>query len=316
MTLLNIDENIRFKEFGLKFWACLPVYDYNSGTGSRSKKAARALALHHEAMRVLSRQLMEFCKAPQTMRFPDGLYRACEARLAFIAGDYQEVQKHHATSGSGCNQCRCPKQEMDATGRSWRMRRLADVMKSLYLVADECLDDEGCVVHGKRKVIDEWEEKTGSKFLVNGFSELQEIGFDVLQQCPREVLHHLVIGLFWEHIVKASVQSVTDALSASVYWVNRGPGRPALMNDTKMNRIWTRLWSRTSAVNEDEAAFNFRSPSTADVFAKVYRDESPTLEGDEIHALMLALPVCLRSLIKEEVIMIASLVPFHMSSED
>jgi hypothetical protein len=62
--------------------------------------------------------------------------------------------------------------------------------------ADECLDDNGKVMYGKMKVIEEWEKKYGIHFMHNGlFDMADEVGLLPVIGLPRDFLHWIVLGL-------------------------------------------------------------------------------------------------------------------------
>jgi hypothetical protein len=46
----------------------------------------------------------------------------------------------------------------------------------MYLLADKILNPDGTVKYGKKKVIKEWEQKWGVKFMENGFEDLHRHG--------------------------------------------------------------------------------------------------------------------------------------------
>ena len=50
----------------------------------------------------------------------------------------------------------------------------------MLCMADECLDDDGKVLYGKKKVIDSWEQKTSVHFIHNSlFSLADDVGLQV-----------------------------------------------------------------------------------------------------------------------------------------
>ncbi len=68
MTLLNINENKRFKNNSVRFLGCLPIYDFDASLlKSEAKKRSRSLELFHDCMSILSADILEFCEQKHTM---------------------------------------------------------------------------------------------------------------------------------------------------------------------------------------------------------------------------------------------------------
>jgi hypothetical protein len=130
------------------------------------------------------------------MQAADGSIYDVVPRLAFVAADFRQIQQNVALVGRGCHVCECLHEELDRTGIQWPLRGLRNIMESLYLLADEVLDENGKIRYGKVKKIKEWEKQVGMKFLENGFAPLLKIGFDVCLFSPRDLLHHVLLGLF------------------------------------------------------------------------------------------------------------------------
>ncbi len=78
------------------------------------------------------------------------------------------------------------------------MKRLFDwreCHQSLLRTADECLDDDGKVLYGKKKVIERWEQKTGLHFMHNSlFSLADDVGLLPVIGLPRDFLHCTRLG--------------------------------------------------------------------------------------------------------------------------
>lgn len=255
VTLLNVHESMRFKAGGVRFLGCFPVYCYDAAVGSKAAKSARASQLHHDSCRVLSRAIFEFCRRSVQMRAGNGLVYDCVPRLAFISGDYEEVKQHVALCGCGCYMCKCPAHRLDVSHRRWPLRRLGPIMQSMASLAQDVLDDDGKVIRGMGKRIQDWERKWRMKFIDNGFAQLLGVDFDVLLGCPRDMLHHILLGLFGQHIVNSIMHLLKQALADPLYWRSGGQGNPALMNDEKMNAIWNRLAERFAQVTQDESGY-------------------------------------------------------------
>ena len=255
MTLLNVHESMRFKAGGVRFLGCFPVYNYDAAIGSSAVKSARALQLHHDCCRALSDAIFEFCKSSVQMRAGNQLVYECTPRFAFMSGDFQEVKEHVALMGLGCYMCKCPTDQMHVFDRRWPLRRLGPVMRSMASLADDVLDNDGNVKWGKGKTVTDWERKWRMKFIENGFASLLGIGFDIFLGCPRDMLHHILLGLFGQHIVNSIMHLLKQALADPLYWQSGGQGQPALMSDEKMNAIWNRLAERLALIIQDESGY-------------------------------------------------------------
>ena len=246
---------MRLKAGGVRFLGCFPVYDYDAAIGSSATKSARSLQLHHDCCRVLSDAIFEFCRRSVQMRAGNGLVYDCVPRFAFISGDYEEVKMHVALCGCGCYLCECPAKRLDVSNRRWPLRSLGPVMRSMASLANDVLDDDGKVIRGMGKRIEDWERTWRMKFIDNGFARLLGVDFDVLLGCPRDMLHHILLGLFGQHIVNAIMHLLEQALADPLYWQSGGQGNPALMNHEKMNAIWTRLADRLAQIIQDESGY-------------------------------------------------------------
>ena len=116
MTLLNINENKRFKEGAVRFLGCLPIYDHDASLlGSEAKKRSRSLELFHDCCSILSANILKFCEQRHTMLGSDGQNYVVVPRLAFVAADFQQIQQNLALVGHGCHVCECPQDELDCT---------------------------------------------------------------------------------------------------------------------------------------------------------------------------------------------------------
>jgi hypothetical protein len=69
----------------------------------------------------------------------------------------------------------------------------------MYLLADKILNPDGTVKYGKKKLIKEWEQKWGVKFMENGFADLHRHGLDPHLCNPRDLLHQIPLGLYGEY---------------------------------------------------------------------------------------------------------------------
>jgi hypothetical protein len=268
VTLLNINENKRFKKGAVRFLGCLPIYDHDASMlGSDAKKRNRALQLFHDCIGIVSADIAEFCKQRHTIRCGDGNDYVVIPRLAFVAADFQQIQQNMALSGGGCHVCECPHDSLDCTDTLWPLRDSRKTLDSMYLLADEVLNRDGDVIHGKRKVIKEWEKKWAVKFMENGFAVLHRLGLDPHLCNPRDLLHQLTLGLYGEYIVNSTTHTLIFAesgLGNPHFWQGDRPP----INDVKVKAIWTSLAVRLSNIREEDAGFTI-SAKMSNHFLKV-----------------------------------------------
>jgi len=301
-SLLNVTENKRFKAGGVRFLGCLPIYDNDASLlRSEAKRSRRALEMFHDAMAVLSNQLSIACGQTHRMRAGNGREYLVVPRLAFVVADFQQIQQNTSLQGKGCHFCECPYENLDDTEHRWNLRSMRKISASMYRLADEVLDDSGKIKYGKVKVIKAWEKKHKTKFMENGFTPLLHSGFDICLFSPRDILHHIILGLFGKHIIGSIIFLLilnTDGLANPLFWES-SPGRPAIMSNEKVNEIWHRLFLRLQNINEDDAGFTISSKMSKH-FLKVYHEGKSSFTGPRMHLLMLAIPFVLRGLITPE----------------
>ena len=261
-TLLNVTENKRFKEGGVRFLGCLPIYDNDASLlRSEACRSRRSREMFHDAMAVLSNELSIACGQSHKMRAGNGSEYLVVPRLAFVAADFQQIQQNTSLQGKGCHVCECPYEYLDDTEHRWNLRSMKKISASMYRLADEVLDDNGLTKFGKGKVIKEWEKKHRTKFMENGFAQLLHFGFDICLYSPRDLLHHIILGLFGKHIIGSIIFLLIcnkDGLANPLFWQSSS-GKPAIMSNEKVNEIWHRLFLRLENINEDDAGFTVSS---------------------------------------------------------
>ena len=166
MSLLSNDETVRFKKGGNRFWGCLPIYSRAAAINAGRSDAwikRREAEINRDAMAVLICQIRKLCK-PRPWLFADGVTRMGVCRLAYTIGDQVAQDKLLSKLTKGCSVCWAGHRDLDSTERVWPLRDSAALLSSMRRVAAECLDDEGGVIYGKGKVIEEWEKKHRMRF--------------------------------------------------------------------------------------------------------------------------------------------------------
>ena len=102
---------------------------------------------------------------------------------------------------------------------------MTEVLDALGLLADEVLDADGKVKFGDVGRIKDWQKIWKIRFMECGFAKLLDVDFDILLGCPRDLLHHILLGVFGSHIVNAIVHAIKKSLSHDNYFAKFGPGR-------------------------------------------------------------------------------------------
>ena len=287
------------------------MYDYDASLlKSDAKKKDRALRLFHDCCSIVSADLLEFCEQRHTMRCGDGHDYVVVPRLAFVAADFQQIHQNLALVGGGCHVCECPKESLDCTDTLWPLRDSRKALEAMYLLADEVLNEDGSIKFRMKKRISEWEKLWGVKFLENGFAPLSKVGFDAHVCNPRDLLHHITLGLYGEHIVNSSVHTLIfdeAGLGNQAFWaISKSQSQddsdlpaaadPAPISDAKVKGIWDRLALRLANIREEDAGFTISSKMSKH-FLKVYNTGSSSFTGHRMHLVMLAFPFVLRGLI-------------------
>ena len=246
----------------MRFLGCLPIYDYDASLlKSKAKKRTRALQMFHDCINIISMDMRKFCMKQHLMRAANGRRYVVAPRLAFIVADYQQIQQNLAHVGKACYMCECPYSSLDVTDSRWPLRNMQNIVDSMHMLADKVLDENGQVRYGMKKNIAEWEKKKRVRFMQNGFLPLIGTGFDLCLGSPRDLLHHILLGLFGEHIIASIIYLLIfdkSGLANPDFWKSN-TRVPAPMNDKKANAIWDRLSQRLSNISEDDAGFTISS---------------------------------------------------------
>ena len=231
------------------------MYDYDASLlKSTDAKRLRSLQLFHDSIAVLSDDLSVAFSKTHKMRAGNGCEFLVVPRLAFVAADFQQIQQNTLLHGRGCHFCECPFESLDDTTQRWPLRNSRDTIKSMYILANKVLNADGSIKYGKKKVIEEWEKEHKTKILENGFAPLLKYGFDICLGSPRDILHHILLGLFGKHIIGSIIYLIIfdKAGLGNPLFSNC---KPALMSPELAVGIWHRLFLRLANINEDEACF-------------------------------------------------------------
>ena len=269
----------------------------NAGA-SETQIRHRIAEVHQLSMHVILEAIREL-NAPAAYRFANGKVLMGEARLAFIMGDQPAQDKIMGKKDKSCRYCGCTVDKLDSTYETFPPFDWRGCQESLLRTADECLDDDGKVRYGKKKVIASWEQKTGFHFMHNSlFSLADDVGLLPVVGLPRDFLHWILLGLFGYHIVKAIIYLLSKTIVADAYLTEHG-NRKALVNQSTSSNILRRLARRLSRITADESCLTI-SEKFARHFLKVYEEGKSKFTGGRMVYLMLVLPYVLVDLVGKE----------------
>ena len=162
--------------------------------------------------------------------------------------------------------------------------------------AEECLDDDGKVLYGKKKVMERWEQKTGLHFMHNSlFSLADDVGLHPVIGLPRDFLHWILLGLFGYRIVRAIIFLLSQTIVAPAFLTEHG-NRKAPVHQSTTSHILRRLARRLSRITADESCLTI-SEKFAQHFLKVYVEGKSKFTGPRMLYLMLVLPYVLVDLV-------------------
>jgi hypothetical protein len=153
---------------------CLPVYSAeaaaNAGT-SQTNIRIRTAEVHQACLGIV--EAVRELNSPAAYRFANGQVLMGEVRLAFIMGNQPAQDKHIGKKSKSCRMCLCSCDKPDRTDETFPCFDWRECRRSLLCTADECLDDNGRVLYGKKKEIEGWEKKYGIHFITTACSTLQ-----------------------------------------------------------------------------------------------------------------------------------------------
>jgi hypothetical protein len=269
----------------------------NAGV-SETRVKHRIAEVHQLGLHIVLDAIREL-NSPAAYRFANGQVLMGEARLAFIMGDQPAQDKHMCKNSKSCRLCLCPHDKLASTDEvfppfDWRASQ-----RSLLRTAESCLDDDGKVLYGKKKVIESWERKTGLHFMHNSLFEMaDDVGLLPVIGLPRDFLHWILLGLFGYHIVKAIIYLLSMTIVAPAYLTEHG-NRKAPVNQSTSSHILRRLARRLSRITADESCLTI-SEKFAQHFLKEYEQRKSKFTGARMIYLMLVLPYVLVDLVGKE----------------
>ena len=269
----------------------------NAGT-SQTNIRIRTAEVHQACLGIVLEAVREL-NAPAAYRFANGQVLMGEVRLAFIMGDQPAQDKHIGKKSKSCRMCLCPCDKLDRTDETFPCFDWRECRRSLLRTADECLDDNGKVLYGKKKVIEEWEKKYGIHFMHNSLFDIaDDVGLLPVIGLPRDFLHWIVLGLFGYHIVKAILHLLFKTILADAY-LSEHCGRKAPVTQSTMAHVLRRLARRLSRITSDESCLTI-SEKFSQHFLKVYEEGKSSFTGGRMIYLMLVLPYVLVDLVGKE----------------
>ena len=274
----------------------MPIYNreaaYNAGHNDDWVKRREA-DVTRESMHILMEQIRIVCR-PRAWLFADKEIRMAECRLAYFIGDQPAQDKLLGKLTKGCSVCWAPGEQMDCTDKVWPLRDSAALLRSMRRLAADCLNEAGEVKRGKAEQIKAWETENRMRFGSNSLLELIDLGFHATLMLPRDFLHHILLGLFGHHIIKALIYLIMSFISKPVFCQSHGP-RSAPVPESVMKRVMRRLATRLSTVRSDESCLTI-TQKFARHFLRVYENGKSSFTGTRMINIMLVLPYMLRDI--------------------
>ena len=97
--------------------------------------------------------------------------------------------------------------------------------ESMYRLASKGLHENGKIKHSMKKIIEAWEREHSTKFMNNGFYPLLDVGFDICLSSQRDLLHHIILGLYGKHIIGSTIYVLLrdeKGLANPRFWQSEG----------------------------------------------------------------------------------------------
>ena len=130
------------------------------------------------------------------------------------------------------------------------------------------------------------------------------VDFDVILSAPKEELHQLLIGLYGEHLLPATMYEIEKVLRslATVKGYDKNGAPIYIISKQRLKNVFARLRNRLSSLDSSTSTIEI-STEYASHFYDMYikQHDGKHMTGDRMKILMLNLPFLMRDLLLPEV---------------
>ena len=134
--------------------------------------------------------------------------------------------------------------------------------------------------------------------------------FDVILSAPKEELHQLLLGLYGEHLLPATMYEIEKTLRNpnTIRGVDKNGAPIYIISKQRVKTVFARLRNRLSSLDSSTSTIEVSSDYAShfyDMYIKQHDGKHMT--GDRMKILLLNLPFLLRDLLRPEVRSIVSI---------
>ena len=128
--------------------------------------------------------------------------------------------------------------------------------------------------------------------------------FDAILSAPKEELHQLLIGLYGEQLLTATMYEIEQTLrgpdTITGYDKNKAP--IYIISKKRLKNVFARLRNRLSSLDSSTSTIEISTEYAAHFFDMyIKKHDGKHMTGDSMKVLMLNLPFLLRDLLEPEV---------------
>ena len=156
-----------------------------------------------------------------------------------------------------------------------------------------------CLVSQVRKLVQDLKHKLRPN---NAYFKAAD--FDVILSAPKEELHQLLIGLYGEHLLPATMYEIEKALRNpdTVKGHDKNGSPIYIISKQRLKNVFARLRNRLSSIDSSTSTIEI-STEYASHFYDMYikQHDGKHMTGDRMKILMLNLPFVMRDLLLPEV---------------
>jgi hypothetical protein len=141
-------------------------------------------------------------------------------------------------------------------------------------------------------------------------------GFDAILSAPKEELHQLLIGLYGEHLLPATMYEIEKTLRNpnTIRGFDKNGAPIYIISKQRLKIVFSRLRNRLSSLDSSTSTIEV-STEYASHFYDMYirQHDGKHMTGDRMKILMLNLPLLMRDLLRPEVRYIDIILTYSIS---